>query len=169
MCPSRSSQPTAASLHPERACTPCAATPSCSCMLRRAVRPIPSPSIAAGQPHMVCIYKRALRIALCPHQRLLSASGKPPPPHLTSISATPSVPSCLTRFPSSCAGPGASPELGATPRATRPPPSPPESHRAVAVAVNFCLDVVPLPRSVSRANTLPRRRTVAHGCAPWTP
>jgi hypothetical protein len=36
---------------------------------------------------------------------LLSASGKPPPSRLTSASATPSMPSRLTHFLSSCVGP----------------------------------------------------------------
>jgi hypothetical protein len=96
-------------------------------------------------------------------QRLFSASSKPPPLHLAFVSATPSMLSHLTHFLSSCAGPGASP------RATGPPPSTRESHRAVAVLMSFRLDVVPLPRSVSRASTLPRHHVVAHGCAPWTP
>jgi hypothetical protein len=98
---------------------------------------------------------------LCPRQRLLSASGKSPPPRLASVSATPSVSSRLTHFPSSCVGPGASPDLGAASQATGPPPSPPESHRVVVAPVSFRLDIVPLPRSISRANTLPRCHAVA--------
>jgi hypothetical protein len=68
-------------------------------------------------------------VASHPQQRLLSASGKPP--CLTSISTTPSMPSHLTYFPSSCAGPGASPELRATLQAVGPPTSPSLSSDAI--------------------------------------
>jgi hypothetical protein len=133
---------------------------------RRVVHPVPSPSTATHEPHMVRIYKRALRIALCQHQCLLSESSKPPLLCLVTVSATLSVLNCLTHFPSSWAGPGASLELGASPRATRPQPSPPEIHHVVSAPMSFHLDVVPLPWSVSRANTLLHHRTMAHGCAP---
>jgi hypothetical protein len=127
-----------------------------------------------SHPITLCLRAHAykgcpLLVAFCLRQRLLSASGKPPPSCLAFVSATPSVPSRLTRSPSSCAGPGASPGLGATPRAIEPPPSPSESRRVVAMLVGLRLDIVPLPRSISRANTLSCRRVVAHGCALWTP
>jgi hypothetical protein len=95
---------------------------------------------------------------LCLRHHLLSASGKPPPPRLTSVSATPLVLSHLTCFPSLCAGPGALPELRSAPQAVGPPPSLPENHRIVAALVSVHLDVIPLPQSISRANTLPHRR-----------
>jgi hypothetical protein len=134
------------------------------CAAHRA-RAIPSPYLSVR----ACIKGVPQPVAFCPCQRLLSASGKAPPSRLASVPATSSMPSHHTHFLSSCACPGASPVLEAASQATGPPPSPPESRHTVAALVSFCLDVVPLPRFVSRANTLPRRRTVAHGCAPWTP
>jgi hypothetical protein len=101
----------------------------------------------------------------------LSAFGKPPPPRLACVSTMPrlcfhhaigvepphplSVLVCRSR---------SFPKLRVAPRSTRPPPSPQESHRVIASSVSFCLGVVPLPRSISRANTLPLHRTAAHGC-----
>jgi hypothetical protein len=67
----------------------------------------------------------------------------------------------LTPISSLYAGPRTPPELRAAPRATGPPPSPPDSRRAVAGPVSFRLNVIPLPRSVPRANTLSHY-------GPWT-
>jgi hypothetical protein len=95
---------------------------------------------------------------VCLHHHLLSASGKPPPSRLASVSATPLVLSHLTCFQSSCAGPRALLELRSAPQAVGPPCSLLKNCRVVAALVSVRLDVIPLPRPISRANTLPRRR-----------
>jgi hypothetical protein len=149
-CPSHSSQAATASRHPERACMPCAAALSYCCTLRVNL--------------MRCtVIKGALCLACCPCHRPPIYSSKPPPPRLASISATPSVPSCLTHFLSLCAGPGASPELRAAPRATRPPPTPSESCRVVAVPMSYHLVVVLPPLFIPRSIALSRGCAVVHG------
>jgi hypothetical protein len=96
-------------------------------------------------------------------------SGKPPPPRLTSVSVTPSVLSYLTRFPSSCIGPGALPELGAALRAAGSPPSPPLSFDDVNRAGELRISVARPPHCNLVLSTVLGRCVVAHGCAPWTP
>jgi hypothetical protein len=69
-------------------------------------------------------------------------------------------------FPPSLQVLGAPPCPEAAPRPLGASPSTPESRRAIAAMVTFCLDIVPLPRCISRAKTLSRHRIVAHGRAP---
>jgi hypothetical protein len=69
-------------------------------------------------------------------------------------------------FPPSLQVPGAPLCPEAAPRPLGASPSTSESHRAVAAMVTFHLDIVPLPRCISRAKTLSRHRVVAHGRAP---
>jgi hypothetical protein len=80
-----------------------------SAFCRRAEPSPPSLPPCAGPccPHSMRSYKRRPLpfICLCPHRCLPPV--KPPRSCLASISAAPSVPSCLTSLLSSCAGPGA--------------------------------------------------------------
>jgi hypothetical protein len=100
---------------------------------------------------------------------LLSASGKPSPPRSPLFSATLPVPSHLTPLLSPCAGPGASPYLGAVPRTEGPTPSPPLSYRAVDRAGELRISVVRPPRWNLEPWIVSCRCVEGHGCAPWTP
>jgi hypothetical protein len=143
----------------------------CSRCLSAAVCCTPYPS----NPFTLSLHARAYKghppptRAFHPRQRLLSASGKSPPHHVTSISATPSVPSHLTRFPSSSAGQGASPELGVAPRATRPPPSQSLSSSTVDHASELRISVARPPHCKLMLSTMSGKCTVVHGRRPCSP
>jgi hypothetical protein len=72
---------------------------------------------------------------------LLPPSSKPPLPRHASVSATPSVPSRLTRLPSSCAGPGAPQGPEAALRPAQVTSSSPVSSRVGAALVSFRITV----------------------------
>jgi hypothetical protein len=77
------------------------------------------------------------------------------------------MPSLLTHFPSSCAGPGGSPELGAARQAAGPPPSPSLSSDAVDRANELRISIARPPRCEMVLLTVLASCTMARGCAPW--
>jgi hypothetical protein len=100
-CLSRSTQSCCYLAASQSACMPCAAAPSTTAA-GMCTEP-PCHSTATCEPHAVHIYKRALRIALCPRQRLLSAPVSRrhllclPPPGATLDSSAHHVPLPLCR------------------------------------------------------------------------
>jgi hypothetical protein len=135
-------------------------------------RAVTSLSLSLRKPrcsHTRNNYKRRPPHCLSYAPALLSASGKPPPPRLASASTTPSMPSRLTHFPSSCACPGGSPELEAAPRAAGPPPSPSLSSGAIDRTGELRISVACPPRYQLVLWIVSGGCAVAHGCAPLTP
>jgi hypothetical protein len=150
-CPSHGSLFAAAPLHAR-------ALPS---LYRHAEPSSPSLSPCAGPrcPHAMHGYKTRSPLCLI-RTRAMSAFGKPSPPHPPLFSTTPSVLSRLTRLPSSCAGPRASPEPRAAPQPEGPAPSPPLSSNAVDRAGEFCPSVACLPRCELGLSIMPGECTV---------
>jgi hypothetical protein len=100
-------------------------------------------------------YKRSHPLRLV-RTSVVSASGKPSPPHSPLFSATSSVPSHLTPPLSSYAGPRASPEPRAAPQPEGPTPSP------------LLSSVVHPPRFDLASGTVSVKCTEIHGCFLWT-
>jgi hypothetical protein len=98
VCPSRSS------LSP--LCL-CAARARSLCCCVEPSPPSLSPCAGPHCPHAMCGYKRRPLPFILSVPPPLPSSDKPPLPRLTSVPAAPSVPTCLTRLPSSCASSGA--------------------------------------------------------------
>jgi hypothetical protein len=99
----------------------------------------------------------------------LSASGKPSPSSSSLFFATPSVPSHLISLLSPCAGPGASPDLGAAPRHEGPTFSPPLSSGAIEHTGEIHFSAVRPPRFDLVPWTMSGKCVEGHGCTPWTP
>jgi hypothetical protein len=152
-------------IFPSCASTPCERTPALLlCCRTEPSPPFLSPCAIRVAPTQGTTIKGGHPIASRLHQR-----SYPPPSCLTSASTTSLMPSRLTHFPSSCIGPGGSPELGAAPRATGPPPSPSLSFGAVDRTGELHVSVARPPHCELVLWTMSGGCVMTHGCAPWAP
>jgi hypothetical protein len=144
-------------------------TPFAAAPLRRA-EPLP-PSLSPDAAHVAstqCTTIKGGHPLRLVRTSIVSASGKPSPPHSPLFSTTSSVISHLTPPLSSCVGPRASPEPRAAPQPEGPTPSPLLSSSADDHVGELRLSVVRPPRFDSAPGTVSGRCAEVHECFPWT-
>jgi hypothetical protein len=141
----------------------------CAFAPHRAITSLPLSLRRPRCSHAMHGYKRRPPHCISSAPAPLSASSKSSPPCSPLFSATPSVPSHLTRPLYPCVGPGASPDLGAAPRPEGSTSLPLLSSGAVDRAGELRFSAIHPPRCDLVPWTMSGRCVKGHGCAPWTP